>query len=112
MAEKRIQKRIRKRLAVRFGTDDLCRVGFTEDISDEGLFLKSAVVFNPGTRLKVELTVPGGEIILLEGVVAWAKKIPPAMIRRLKGGMGIQILLFHHGDELFRLLCAEPESYE
>lgn len=110
MAEKRIEKRHRKRLPVKFGTGDLSRVGFTEDISEEGFFLKASIVFPPKTVLRVELAASENETILVDGTVMWAKKVPPAMIRKIKGGMGVKILRFHSGEDLFRRICAELDA--
>lgn len=105
MAENRNQPRHRKRIQVRYGVDSPTRVGFTEDVSDEGFFIKSALVQRPGTILQVELTTPDGEIILLEGRIRWAKKVPPNLLHRVKGGMGIRIRSFQSGEDVYNRFC-------
>ncbi len=105
--ESRNAKRNRKRLPLRFGVEEASRIGFTDDLSETGLFIKSAIVQNPNTILMIELTPPGGELVVLTGRVMWAKKIPPNLLRRLKGGMGIRIIEFQSGETTYRQLCAD-----
>lgn len=105
--DNRNNKRNRKRLPLKFGVEEATRIGFTDDLSESGLFIKSAIVQNPNAVLKIELTVPSGEVVVLTGRVMWAKKVPPNLLRRLKGGMGIRILDFQSGEQSYRQLCAE-----
>jgi hypothetical protein len=104
LADKRWVTRQHKRITLRYGIDEPNKVAFTDDVTREGLFIRSAVVVNPGTRLKVELSPAEGQI-LLEAEVRWARKIPPQMLHRLKGGMGVKILVFHAGEDLYRMIC-------
>ena len=105
--DKRKLRRHRKRLQIKFGVDEASRFGFTEDISETGIFIKSAIVQNPNSVLKIQLTAPGGQLIELTGRVMWAKKVPPNLLRRLKGGMGVRILNFQRGAEDYQTLCSE-----
>lgn len=105
--ENRSTKRNRKRLPLRFGVQEASRIGFTDDLSETGLFIKSAIVQNPNSILKIELTLPGGEVVVLTGRVMWAKRVPPNLLRRLKGGMGIRILDFQSGETAYLRLCAD-----
>jgi len=105
LAENRLQPRHRKRIQVKYGVDAPTRVGFTEDISEEGFFIKSSLVQRPGTILQVELTTPDRETILLEGRIRWAKKVPPNLLHRVKGGMGIKIIAFKEGEAAYRRFC-------
>ena len=109
-SDKRNLKRHRKRLQVKFGIEEAGRFGFTEDLSETGIFIKSAIVQNPNSVLKMELTSPGGEVIHLEGRVMWAKKVPPNLLRRLKGGMGVRILRFISGETTYRSLLGELQG--
>jgi len=91
--EKRNRKRFPKRLFVRFGKEKPDHIGFTHDISATGIFIKSNFSFPPPTKLKVELTLPDETIVQCEGVVQWAKKVPPAFSRLVqKNGMGVAFL--------------------
>ena len=105
MAEKRKITREKKRLKVLFGPNERHRVGFTDDISSGGFFIKTSFVFAPGSSLLIELTPAEGGRILLEGKVQWAKKVPPNLVRLAKKcGMGIRIQRFVEGEELFNSL--------
>lgn len=106
MADKRIQKRHRKRIPLRYGVEAPTRMGFTEDISSEGIFIKTGVVLPPNTDLKIELSASTQQLVVLEGTVSWAKKVPPNLLRLTKGGMGIRITRFVDGEESYRQLCA------
>ncbi len=88
--EKRDRKRNDKRLYVKFGEASPEKIGFTGDISLDGIFIKSNTVFNPGTTLKIELTLPDKKVLQIVGKVMWAKKVPPSLHRfTKKSGMGI-----------------------
>ena len=104
MTDKRWKKRQRKRIPLRYGSDAPVKVAFTDDITHEGLFIRTAMPLNPGTRLLVELTPPEGSIVL-EGEVRWGKRVPPQMLHKLKGGMGLRILAFRSGRELYLRIC-------
>ncbi len=111
MAEKRDLKRHRKRLSLRFGIDDPNRLAFTEDISAQGLFIRTVNVCTPGTRIRVDLILPDERTVQMEAQVRWAKKVPPQMLRMAqKGGMGVRITRFLAGEELYEALCNELHS--
>ena len=98
------KKRLRKRIPVRFGVDAPSKIAFTDNVTRGGLFIQSALVVNPGTRLLVELTPPEGKIVL-EAEVRWAKKIHPHMLHKLKGGIGLKILAFKEGEGVYQQVC-------
>lgn len=77
---------------VQFGLEKPDHVGFTVDVTSLGIFIKSSFVFTPGSRLKIELTLPDETVIQCSGVVVWAKRVPPALGRLVKHGMGIHLL--------------------
>jgi hypothetical protein len=107
--EKRAPIRLKKRLRVNFGIDETNRAAFTEDISTTGVFIRSANVCTPDTRLSIEFLLDDGEIIKLEGRVMWAKKVPQNLFHLVKkSGMGIRILKFHSGQDRFLNLCSKP----
>jgi len=59
------------------------------NVSRTGLFIQTAEPLEPGRRLLVELTLPGGEDIDAVGRVAWVKKsLAPSSER----GVGIELL--------------------
>jgi len=108
MSEKRNVIRLKKRLTLKFGTEAPTKVAFTEDLSPNGLFVKTVSPAPPGTRVKIELTLPDGAIVLLEGMSRWRKSAPPQVIHLLnKKGMGIKILRFISGEESYRCIMDE-----
>jgi hypothetical protein len=85
-----------------YGSEFPSKVGFTSDISESGLCIKSFIVFKPGTVLLLEIEVPSGEIVRLEGRVHWARKVPPNLLRKVKhAGMGVKIINFTNGREVY-----------
>lgn len=106
MANKRDNRRQHKRLRVRFGVGEPTKSGFTDDITHEGLFIRSTVVAKPGVTIKVELDLPQG-LVALVGEVRWTKKVPPNVMHRLKGGMGLMIKGFVTGEQIYNALCDE-----
>jgi len=105
MAHQRTQDRHRKRIQVRYGVDAASRIGFTEDISIDGFFLRTAAVQKPGTMMLFELSLPDGTLVSLTGSIRWAKRVPPNLLNRVKGGFGVRIDRFHSGVEAYRELC-------
>jgi hypothetical protein len=97
-------KRKHKRIPLRFGTDAPGKIAFTDDITHEGLFIRTGLVVAPGTRLVIELSPPEGRI-LLWAEVRWAKRIPPQMLHKMKGGMGVRILAFQDGESIYHQIC-------
>ncbi len=91
---------------MKFGIDAAGRVAFTEDISQQGLCIRTALIYPPGSRLKIELDLPNGNLVKMAGVVMWAKKVPPNMVRLVKKcGMGVRITGITSGEEQFRSFC-------
>jgi hypothetical protein len=70
--DKRKDSRYRKRLTLKFGVDDTTKVGFTEDISNTGIFIRSTSPVAPNTILTVEIKTLKNDIIRLKGRVMWA----------------------------------------
>ena len=106
MVDKRDIKRLKKRLSIRFGIEDASRVAFTEDISSSGMFIKTANVCPPNTKIKIEFTLNDGEKVELEARVMWAKKVPQNLFHLAKkSGMGVRFIAFSSGEPNFRRLC-------
>ena len=108
MADLRDVKRHRKRLTLKFGIDVPARLAFTEDISLQGMCIKTALVCPPGSRLKIELNLPDDSVVTMGGMVMWAKKVPPNMIHLVKKcGMGVKITGISSGEDNYRMLCED-----
>lgn len=112
MADKRDIKRIKKRLTVRFGTDEAARVAFSEDISRTGMFIKTANIYPPNTRIMLDLDISGNSV-RVEARVMWAKKVPQNLFHLVKkSGMGVRFLKFTGGEEHFNGYFAEIPGSE
>lgn len=110
MVDKRDNYRHLKRLPVKFGVGTANTFGYTEDISHFGFFIKAGLVQGPGRDLAVELTLPQDRLVKMVAKVQWAKRIPPALLRTYKGGMGFTIVRFLEGEEFYRALCDELQQ--
>jgi hypothetical protein len=97
--DKRKFVRFYRRLFVRFGSPLPQHIGYTEDISREGLFIKSNVVFKSGTPLSIELKLAESNVVSLSGIVKWAKVVSPSMFHHARK-VGFAVSLKH-----------PPESY-
>lgn len=92
LAKQRLARapRVRKRLAIRFGSGDARgSSGFTTNLSPRGLGIMSYAVLPYGTKVSIEFVLPGGNTCQLEGVVVWAKQ--GAAQFRAPGTMGLRV---------------------
>ncbi len=90
MAEKRDSRRVAFRNVVRFGPQHPPEyTSFAIDLSETGVCIKTIKVFRPGTTLFVTIEFDG-KAFHCEGIVMWAKKAPPSLVRHVKNGMGIR----------------------
>ncbi len=106
MSEKRHTPRYHHRMSVRYGEESCNRIAFADNFTEEGIFLRTAMVQVPGSAIQLTMNIPTGDVIAL-GRVAWARRIPPHMLRLVKNaGMGIRILKFLDGEDRFREYCA------
>lgn len=100
--------RVNIRLAVNFGIRDISNIGYTEDISTSGIFLKTARVFPVGTELKIEIRTVRDEIIRLIGHVNWSREVAPNLVWMVSNaGMGISIARFVCGSDCYYKILAE-----
>lgn len=90
--EKRRDKRHLKQLTVRFGEKGREHVGLSHDLSTTGLLLKGNRIYPPKTSIFLELSLNSGEKVSAQGVVQWAKRVPPAMASLVQNGMGIKFI--------------------
>ena len=104
MPDSRLEQRSKKRLSVKFGHDKLEHLGYLSDVSSEGFFVESRIVYKSGVVLNCELTTRNGEIILIEGRVQWSKKGALHLNHIMKSGMGIYILKFLKGEDVYLAL--------
>lgn len=102
VADQRDIKRIKKRFSIRFGIDEAVRVGFTEDISTTGMFIKTPYIITPNSRIIIRFDLPDAAGVELEARVMWAKKVPTNLFHLIKkSGMGVRFLSFNAGKVAF-----------
>jgi len=103
MPKRRISKRVPFRSNIRYGiTDPPEHTSFIMDFSDTGVYIKTNRLFTPGTKLYLLINTPHGQFKAC-GIVVWAKKAPPHLVRHMKSGMGIQFTSVEKGlIELYR----------
>ncbi len=90
MSDKRDSKRIPFRFIVKYGTAlPPEHTAFLTDLSDSGIRIQTNKVFKPGTTLYMSIE-NSGTCHECVGVVEWAKKVPPRLVRLAKNGMGIR----------------------
>jgi Tfp pilus assembly protein PilZ len=109
MPNDRTYERHIKSLKLKFGESTPTSLGFTEDISPEGLFIKTSHPLYPGTNILVEISTPNDQMVFLEGYVMWGKELPAAVATLAKkAGMGVKIIRFNAGREIYMDLCKIP----
>jgi uncharacterized protein (TIGR02266 family) len=75
-----------------------------------GIFVATAQPLSKGTPLTLEVTLPWGEVLTLEGLVAWVRR-PSKTSLRVRTGMGVGFEELHeHQRRLLdrALLLREP----
>jgi Tfp pilus assembly protein PilZ len=108
VTEKREVRRKKKRIKLRFGLDRPKRMGFTEDLSSDGLFIITRSPERPGTYVLVELDLPNNKTVVAYGQVQWTKKVRPDQFRVTEnGGMGVRLTGFETGEEDYQTLVNE-----
>jgi len=86
--DKRELGRAKRRVMVRYGLEKPDRTGFTKNVSETGLYIKTNNVLKPGLTIQIELHLPDRKFSMWARVV-WAKKVPPQLAHVLECGMGI-----------------------
>jgi hypothetical protein len=89
--DKRARNRAKRRIMVRYGLGTADKTGFTKDLSDTGMFLKTNQAFKPGTTIQVQIQFPK-ETISMWARVVWAKVVPQSLAHVLECGMGIAFI--------------------
>jgi len=108
--EKRDAKRYIKKVPMRFGTQICDHIGVTHNISESGVLLKSNRIFPPSTKLTLEFSLSSKTTVSCQGIVQWAKRVPPAFTRLIQNhGMGITLI---HPDMEYRHFIYELSGHQ
>lgn len=84
-------QRARRRVKVRFGISVPEKTGFSKDISETGMFIRTNQVLNPGSTIQVQIEFPD-ETFNLWAKVIWAKKVPQQLAHIMDCGMGVHFI--------------------
>jgi len=109
--QKRQNGRSLARFKVRYGNREPLRTGFTENVSEGGLFLKGNFLFRCLTLVRIEIIIPDEEHVLFIGQVCWVRRPSPLFPRMGRmGGMGIRIVRFIENPARYLVLCKELQG--
>jgi uncharacterized protein (TIGR02266 family) len=111
--ERRTSPRVDLQVGVGFASDTNFYAGFTQDISEGGLFVATHAIKKPGTRLTLSFALPDGHEITAAGVVCWIRD-PHEPSEDAAPGMGIRFETLSEPDiEAIRRFIAvrEPLFY-
>lgn len=91
--ERREHERVEVSLEVDYRADETFLFAYITDISAMGIFVRTIAPEEPGTRLLLRFTPPGGEEALeFEGEVIWINPHRPGDPEHRNPGMGIQFV--------------------
>jgi uncharacterized protein (TIGR02266 family) len=85
----RITQRINMEADVGFQSESQFYTGFTQDISEGGLFLATYDVKDIGSKIAVSFTLPDGHLVSSVGVVRWIREYN-SLTPDTHPGMGVQ----------------------
>lgn len=105
--EKRTRQRKKTRLSIRFGADRADKMGLITDVSACGIYIATNSILPPGSSVRVQVPVPGGEAMQLDGCVMRARRVPPAFVMISTGGMGVRL---QHAPAGWRASQSLPEE--
>lgn len=91
--------RVKRRMKVEFGKDDLSSSGFTQDLSIGGMLLQTQNVLPLGTRIHFHVTLPDDHFYG-EGMVVRHKPVPRELRTVERPAMGIRFLAPHEVIDL------------
>lgn len=97
-SERRVFSRREFEVKVDFFSANTFFTGFTENISEGGLFIATEAPFEIGDELDVTLSLMGKEPAPYKVVVRWIR--PPGAIGGLPAGMGVQFKTITEADRV------------
>jgi hypothetical protein len=91
MRQKRAFERKKRRFLVEFNLEGTPCSGFTNDISPNGIFVRSNRLPDPGVAVSLSLHLPGGKHVVLRGKVVRSFRVPASLSRLIPSGFAIQL---------------------
>jgi hypothetical protein len=105
MAENRVAKRIRRRMACELRAEGRRQRAIVLDFSRTGLFVQTSARLSPGAQVELWLQFEDQrEPILLRAVVARQKAVPSNLTSVAQGGIGLRIV---DAPRAYYELCGE-----
>jgi PilZ domain len=104
MRQKRAFERKKRRYLVEFNLEGTACSGFTNDISPNGIFIRSNRLPDPGVALSVNLHLPEGKHVVLRGKVVRSYRVPAGLSQLIPSGFAIQ--LSDSPEDYFQFLAA------
>lgn len=90
--EHRTARRVPRRLKAMFGPVTPSQSGFTQDISETGLFITTTLLPKVGTRLMVQLESPTKKSSVVMGEVVRHVIVPPELRSVMRHGFGLRLI--------------------
>jgi len=94
---RRATRRMPLDVDIGFESEGNFSVGFSEDISEGGLFVATYDLLPVGTRLRVNFTLPDGHVVSVSCEVRWVREYNARTPERMPG-MGVQFLELRDED--------------
>jgi uncharacterized protein (TIGR02266 family) len=88
-APERDRTPVQLRTNIHLGSDSNFFTGFSTDISSGGIFVATVETVPRGTKVELDITLPGGRPLRANGVVRWLRE-PNSHTPDLMPGMGVQ----------------------
>ena len=89
--EKRERLRKKTRLPVRYGAERPTTMGLITNVSARGVYISTNSVLTSGAKVFLQVHLPSGEQLLLQGRVMRARRIASALATITVGGMGVRL---------------------
>lgn len=89
LPQKRNNPRVAMQAAIDFGTDSNFFSGFSDNISDGGIFIATVNLMPLGTEVDLKFTLPGTGQVEAHGVVRWIREVNDKDHEQLPG-VGVQ----------------------
>ena len=90
--DRRVARRISLRTEITFHSESNFFTGFTNDISEGGVFLATVNVMPVGTEVELRFSLPGGRQVEARGEVRWVRELDERDSGTLPG-MGIRFTM-------------------
>ncbi len=87
----RVVPRVACEVDIGFQSDSNFFTGFSEDISEGGLFVSTYDFKKIGTSIDVNFTLPSGYTVMAQGIVRWIRELNP-LTPDMQPGMGVQFV--------------------